>query len=171
MQNLSVIGQWNENEMKWKHLTPWSLKRSIFPRPAYHARQTQSVNKIFHFNKVIWLHIVHSWDICNKGFQFSSSLEVLFKLLNLGIFYKLFCIWNKDRIDKSLYMHNYNYDYVNHLIYLLFYKRNGLKLLGGHHFLWNGGVINFRKYLNNIFVTPPILMIKNFMTPYPELQC
>ena len=27
--------------------------------------------------------------------------------------------------------------------------------LGGHHFLWNGGVMNFRKYLSNIFVTPP----------------
>ena len=26
--------------------------------------------------------------------------------------------------------------------------------LGGHHFLWNRGVMNFRKYLGNIFVTP-----------------
>ena len=27
--------------------------------------------------------------------------------------------------------------------------------------------MNFRKYLGNIFVTPPDLMIKNFMTPPP----
>ena len=26
--------------------------------------------------------------------------------------------------------------------------------LGGHHFLGNRGVMNFRKYLGNIFVTP-----------------
>ena len=26
-------------------------------------------------------------------------------------------------------------------------------ILGGHHFLWNRGVMNFRKY-GNIFVTP-----------------
>ena len=36
-----------------------------------------------------------------------------------------------------------------------------------HHFLWNVGVMNFRKYLGTIFVTPPHLMIKNFMTPLP----
>ena len=36
--------------------------------------------------------------------------------------------------------------------------------LGGHHFLWNGGVMNFWKYLGNIFETP-YLMIKNFMNP------
>ena len=34
----------------------------------------------------------------------------------------------------------------------------------------NRGVMNFQKYLGNIFVTP-YLMIKNFMTPHPELQC
>ena len=36
-------------------------------------------------------------------------------------------------------------------------------ILGGHHFLWNRGVMNFQKY-GNIFVTP-YLMIKNFMNP------
>ena len=27
-------------------------------------------------------------------------------------------------------------------------------ILGGHYFLWNRGVMNFRKYLGNIFVNP-----------------
>ena len=41
---------------------------------------------------------------------------------------------------------------------------------GGHHFLWNRGVMNFRKYLCNIFVTP-LFDDQNFYDPPPELQC
>ena len=37
--------------------------------------------------------------------------------------------------------------------------------LGGHHFLWNRGVMNFRKYLGNIFVTPPIWRSKILWPP------
>ena len=38
--------------------------------------------------------------------------------------------------------------------------------LGGHHFLWNRGVMNFRKYLGNIFVTPPIWWSKFYDPPF-----
>ena len=38
-------------------------------------------------------------------------------------------------------------------------------ILGGHHFLWNRGVMNFRKY-GNIFVTPPIWWSKILWPPF-----
>ena len=38
-------------------------------------------------------------------------------------------------------------------------------LLGGHHFLWNRGVMNFQKYLSNSFVTFPIWWSKMLWPP------
>ena len=46
-----------------------------------------------------------------------------------------------------------------------------LYTLGGHHFLWNRGVMNFRKYLGSIFVTPLFDDQKFYDPPDPELQC
>ena len=37
-------------------------------------------------------------------------------------------------------------------------------ILGGHHFLWNRGVMNFQKY-GNIFVTPPPIWWSKILWP------
>ena len=54
--------------------------------------------------------------------------------------------------------------------HLLWYLSAFKLMLGGHHFLWNGGAWISKSALA-IFLWPPHLMIKNFMTPPPELQC